>query len=437
MVRISGPRVLEVARTVFTPRTGWRSFPPEPRRALVGHSHRPGAASDPIDQALLLFFQQPRSYTGEDVVEITAHGGPLIMKAILEASLEAGARLADPGEFTRRAFLNGRMDLSQAEAVARLVHASTDQARRVMLRQVEGATGREAAAIRRNLLEVKALLEASIDFPEEIEGDIQPGRALECTRNALALTRKLLSTAREGIALSEGLSAVIIGTPNVGKSSILNALLGEERAIVHEMAGTTRDFIEGRIDAHGIPVKVVDTAGIREAADGVEVEGVLRTRRMMERADLLLIILDSSRPPGRGDMSLLGETEGVARVIVANKSDLHPADAGPPGGAVSVSAKTGHGLEDLKAAIHRHVLDRGGEPVGLEGGVVTSVRQAEALNGLKEACERAAAGLEGGVDPELVAVDVGDAMMRIGELTGEMTADMVLDEIFSRFCIGK
>ncbi len=437
MVRITGPGALDVLRSVFTPRGGWATFPPPPQKALLGHTHFPGKDVGPIDQTLVLFFRGPGSYTGEDTFEVTAHGGPLIMRTILEAALEGGARLAEPGEFTRRAFVNGRIDLSQAEAVAGLIHAATDEARRVMLRQVEGAMGREAGAIREWVMTAKVMLESAIDFPEDVEDDLDLRQVEEAVRNSLDTARGLLSTARHGIALDAGLAVVIIGTPNVGKSSLLNALLEEDRAIVHEVPGTTRDFIEGSVDIQGVPMRVVDTAGIREGADAVEVEGVLRTRRMMENADLLIVVIDSSRKLGPGDKALLQETKKDPRVVVSNKSDLPSQGADLPDEAIPVSAKTGDGIGGLKSAIYRAAFGNEGESLALAEGVVTTVRQAEAVKGIKDACERALRAVKERVEPDLIAVDVNEALLHVGELTGQISDEEVLDRIFTTFCIGK
>lgn len=437
IVRLSGPEAFSVARRIFTPGGGWPSFPPESKRAMVGLVHPPDTPSEPIDRAVFLCFASPGSYTGEDTVELTVHGGPLIMRSLLEACVHGGARLAEPGEFTRRSFLNDRMDLSQAEAVALLIHAATDASRKAMLNQLEGAMARAAHALKKDLLEVKVVLESAIDFPEEEDvGDLNMesvGRILEeCVRR----TDALLATGREGIALGQGLSVVIAGTPNVGKSSLLNALLDEEKAIVHEIAGTTRDSVEGRIDIMGVPLRIVDTAGIRQGADEVEVEGILRTRKLIEKADLLLVVLDLSRELSPGDLSLLKETEGAARVVAANKSDLRPAEMSLPVGALRVSAKTGEGIGALKKALHESCFEAGALE-RTEGAVVISVRQSEALNGVKEACLRACEAIIEAVGPECLAVDVDEALMYIGQLTGETTSEDVLERIFESFCIGK
>ncbi|MCK5352305.1 tRNA uridine-5-carboxymethylaminomethyl(34) synthesis GTPase MnmE [bacterium] len=436
MVRITGPDATAVGQKIFTPLGSGPAPNLEPRKAFVGRVHHPGLPDEPIDQAVWLYFKGPRSFTGEDTVEITAHGGPLIMGCILEAATLAGARLAEPGEFTKRAFNNGRIDLSQAEAVASLIFASTDEARRVMQRQVAGAMGREAERLRGSLLEVKVALETAIDFPEDVD-DIQPENLVQTVNGVMESVENLLDTAREGIAMNEGLRVVIAGTPNVGKSSLLNALLQEDRAIVHEVAGTTRDFIEGRISVNGIPMIVVDTAGIRGEADSLEGEGIARTRNLMKGADLLLIVMDGSRSMSPDEQQLLQETTRTRRVVAMNKSDLslHPAFEMPEG-VVKISALTGQGIDALKGAIH-DTYTGGGQAITEMDGVVTSLRQAEALKKVRDGCGRVMEGLRESREPELLAVDLEEALLGVGELTGEVTVDEVLEEIFSRFCIGK
>lgn len=436
MMRITGPDAMAVGRKIFTPLgTG---PPPDikPRRAVVGRVHLPDLPDEPIDQAVWLYFKGPRSFTGEDTVEITAHGSPLIMRGVLEAATLAGARLAEPGEFTRRAFNNGRIDLSQAEAVASLIFASTEKACQVMQRQVEGAMGREAERLREGLLEVKVVLESAIDFPEDVD-DIRPERLVQVVNNVMGNTENLLDTAREGIAMAEGLRVVIAGAPNVGKSSLLNALLQEDRAIVHEVAGTTRDFIEGRISVNGIPMIVVDTAGIREKADHLEGEGIARTRKLIKRADLLLIVMDGSRSISHDEQHFLQETTHTRRVVAVNKSDLSPhPEFQAPERSVKLSALTGQGIDALKIEIH-DTYTGGGQALTEVEGVVTSLRQAEALKKVRDGCGRVIQGLMESREPELVAVDLEEALLGVGELTGEVTVDEVLEEIFARFCVGK
>jgi tRNA modification GTPase len=436
MVRITGPDAMAVGRRIFTP---LGSSPPpdlQPRKAVVGRVHHPDHPEEPIDQAVWLCFKGPRSFTGEDTVEITAHGGPLTMGNVLEAATAAGARLAEPGEFTRRAFGNGRIDLSQAEAVASLIFASTQEARRVMQRQVDGAMGREAQRLREGLLQVKVALESAIDFPEDVD-DIRPEALVHIVSGVMESVENLLSTAREGIAMTEGLRVVIAGAPNVGKSSLLNALLQEDRAIVHEVAGTTRDFIEGRISVKGVPMIVVDTAGIRGEADTLEGEGILRTRNLMKRADLLLIVLDGSRPISSDEQQLLQEEAHTRGVVTVNKCDLSPHPGfEAPDRAVQISALTGQGIDLLKETVH-DTYTGGGQALTEVDAVVTSLRQAQALKKVRNGCGRVLQGLSELREPELLAVDLEEALVGVGELTGEVTVDEVLEEIFSRFCIGK
>jgi tRNA modification GTPase len=328
------------------------------------------------------------------------------------------------------------MDLSQAEAVASLIFAGTSKARRVMLDQVEGAMGRETAGIRQALLDAKVLLETAIDFPEDVEDD-GPGGLEELLEDAAQIAGSLLATSRQGIALDEGLKVVIVGAPNVGKSSLLNALLEEERAIVHEVPGTTRDFIEGRISLKGIPMVVVDTAGIRGRVLSVEAEGIRRTHQLMEKADLLLVVLDGSRQLFEDEIDLIEDTAGLPRVIVANKSDLpSPDEKRFPAGAVHASALTGDGVEKLKEAIYGAYVE-GGPALKETGGVVTSLRQGDALRKIGDGCQLALKGLAAGHGAELLAVGVDEALLGVGELSGEVTTDEVLNTIFERFCVGK
>lgn len=435
MVRITGPQTRAIGGRIFTPSGGVNS-PFQTRKAVFGQVHPPGRPSEPIDLAVLIFFESPRTYTGEDTVEITAHGGPLIMQDLLDAAVQGGARLAEPGEFTKRAFLNGRMDLSQAEAVASLIFASTEEAREVMLRQVKGAMGREAGEIRNRLIEVKTFLEAAIDFPDDVE-ELKSDSLASFLGEVLAITERLLKTARKGIALDEGFKVVIIGAPNVGKSSLLNAILEEKRAIVHEIAGTTRDYVEGLINIEGIPTRVIDTAGLGMSTDPLEGEGVKRSRELMGRADMLIIVLDVSRPLHPIEVQLLNETRSVKRVIAVNKTDLTRAPEFIwPDEAIGICALKGYGLEDLRQAIHTTCT---GSPsnLKLEKGIVTTARQDAALRKIEGGCIGAMKGLNEEAAPELLAVGIDEALVGLGELTGEVTTEEVLGQIFSRFCIGK
>jgi tRNA modification GTPase len=396
MVRITGSEAHAVGRRIFTPAGGAeRPFPA--RRAIFGQVHPPGQHGQPIDLAVLCFYAGPRTYTGEDTVEITVHGGPLIMRALLDAAVAGGARLAEPGEFTRRAFINGRMDLAQAEAVASLIFASTEEAREVMLRQVEGAMGKEVRKMRAHLLEMKVGLEASIDFPDDV-GEADQDHLLMLLLKVSDIAERLMGTARKGIALGEGFNVVITGAPNVGKSCLLNALLEE---------------------------------------NPVESEGVERTRELIGVADMLIVVLDASRPIHLDEEKLLHETRALKRVVAVNKTDLALAPGFTfPEGATGISALNGDGIEELKRAIY-DVCTGGPSGVNLERGVVTTARQAEALGKIIDSCIRIRTALEEVASSELVAVGVDEALMGLRELTGEVTTEEVLEEIFSRFCIGK
>jgi len=435
MVRITGPQAHAVGSRIFTP-AGRKKGGFTPRRATFGKAHPPGEPDRPIDLAILCYFAGPDTYTGEDTVEITTHGGVLIMRALLEAAVAGGARLAEPGEFTRRAFTNGRMDLAQAEAVASLIFASSEEARGVMLRQVEGAMGREAREMRDCLLEIRVNLEASIDFPEDV-GEPDRDLLLELAGKVHDIAGKLRGTAGRGIALGEGARVVITGAPNVGKSCLLNALIRENRAIVHEIAGTTRDYVEGSFNVDGILIRVVDTAGIRYASDPVEGKGIEKAHEQIKLADLVVLVLDSTREVQPDEKRLLAETRNARRVLVANKSDLESSPAFTrPKGALRISALRGGGMEELRRAIFDMCVGSG-SGIDLERGVVTTVRQADALERVETGCARIRTALEGGISPELVAVEVEEAMAGLAELTGEVTTEEVLGEIFSRFCIGK
>ena len=404
----------------------------EPR--TVHRAEIRAGGGDVIDDVLLTIFRNPRSYTGEDLVEISCHGGLLVVQRILERLLQCGARSAMEGEFTQRAFLNGKMDLTQAEAVMDVIGAQTDLALRAAQHQLGGRIGKETEEIRAILLQNVAHLEAYIDFPDE---DISPktgGDLLAQIERAGSRIDALLSTAEQGRILREGANVVIYGEPNVGKSSLLNILLGQERAIVSDAAGTTRDTVEEVINLGGFPVRLIDTAGHRKTDNEVERAGVERTLGKVADADLVLEVVDASRPPGE---SLLRPSRNKRRVIlVLNKCDLslHPGWEGRSN-AVEISCVAGSGLENLLAAI--------GEEFGFHN--TSWGQQAVAVNARHQSCLRRAKGalkeasrqLEGGAGPEFVAVDLRLALDAIGEVAGRVEAEELLGEIFGRFCIGK
>jgi len=442
IVRISGPSALSIALRLAQTQDGHplRELPPRRvRRGLVCGSED----GQPIDQVLWLYLPLPGSYTGEDTVEIQAHGGPVSLGEILAAVLAAGARLAEPGEFTKRAFLNGRMDLTAAEAVAGLINATSQAARRIALHQLRGGLADRIANLRAALIHAKAELEAAIDFPEE--EDVAPfdgaGLALSIQEISTDISA-LIAGAASRRPLVEGVRCVIAGRSNVGKSSLLNRLLGLERAIVHHLPGTTRDTIEDSLQLEGILVRIIDTAGLRSEAGEVELAGIERTRAEVAAADLVLLILDQSQPLTVEDRTILAGLDRQRTILVLNKSDLaaswNPAVLGLEWAAVPaavVSAKYNIGMDGLSAVIRNAVVARAetAEPAAL----MINMRHLIALQRTLEAVNRCRGALLNALPPEIAASDMQVALSSLGEITGETTPDEVLDVIFSSFCIGK
>jgi len=434
MIRLSGPQSLAIADACFRPAAQFS----KPSAAATHTLHygwvvRRGRV---VDDVLLSVMRAPRTFTREDVVEITCHGGLLPAKLVLDTVLENGARLAGPGEFTRRAFLNGRIDLAQAEAVADLIHSRTELAAAAAQEQLAGHLSRRINLLRDNVMNILAHVEAHIDFPDE---DIAPDKREKMTgrlRAALALTDELLRTAGEGRLLRRGIRAAIIGRPNVGKSSLLNRLLGRDRAIVSPIPGTTRDTIEETASVRGIPVVFIDTAGLRETADGIEAEGVRRGRDALAAAELILHVLDGSEPLEAFDRQLLAEFAGRPRLLARNKSDL-PRRLELPAGLASldVCCLTGAGVEELKDAIKGTVWAGAIRAEMLQ--VMINSRHEDALRRARAAAERALAALRDDAGLELAAVDLRAAANAVGEIVGKTTTEDLLDSIFSQFCIGK
>ena len=426
VVRVSGPAAGAIAQAIA-------GHVPQARQAsLTSFRSADGAL---IDQGIALFFAGPHSYTGEDVLELQGHGGPVVMRDLLRRCVELGARIAQPGEFTRRAFLNDRLDLAQAESVADLIDASSTEAARSAARSLAGELSRRVHALVDGLIDLRAHVEACIDFPEE---QIDPADRhaqevkLEGLRNGLA---NLLDEARQGAVLREGLTVVLIGRPNVGKSSLLNRLAGEEVAIVTPIAGTTRDYVRATISLEGVPIHLIDTAGLREARDEVERVGVERTWRAIEGAGAALLISSPDQPFVADDQELVARLPRqmpLARVL--NKIDISGAAPGvqntATGTRIALSAKTGDGVEGLRAWL----LDAAGWRPHGEGLFVARERHLYALN---EASGRLLAATHSGQAFELMAEELRLAQLALGRITGEVTADDLLGQIFSRFCIGK
>jgi tRNA modification GTPase len=424
LIRLSGPEAVAIGGRVFRGVKVVTEL--EARRQYFGVIEDAGRK---IDEVLFSLRRAPASYTGEDVVEIACHGGVLITRRILELVLRAGARAAQPGEFTQRAFLHGKMDLTQAEAVMDLISAQTDLALRAAQEQLEGRLGERMRALREKLLELLAHLEAFIDFPDE---DIDPdsGAALEARMAEIrAALVELLGTAQRGRWLRQGVRTVIYGAPNVGKSSLLNLLLGYERAIVSPVPGTTRDTIEETIDLRGIPLRLIDTAGVRTSEDPVERAGIERTLRQVERADLVLHLYDASapRPPA--------EESARPALAILNKIDLgeHPDWRGQPG--VRLSCLEPRGVDDLEAAIKSEVMR--GERATREWSLAINARHQRCLEEALAFLEAGATAMGEGVSAEFVAEELRGALGAIGEVVGRVETDELLGKIFSTFCIGK
>lgn len=433
VVRISGPSAVEVAGLVFHPNP--QAF--DSHTAHHGTIVRPDT-SEQIDDAVLTFFRAPKSYTGEDVIEISCHGGIATLKAVLRAVLDSGARLAAPGEFTQRAFLNGKLDLSQAEAVNDLIRARTDQARKVALRQLDGVLSSSISNINVRVLGLIAAIEAAVDFPDDVPEPEGAWIRNEISSAQDALSALLASFGR-GRIYREGLRVVIAGRVNVGKSSLLNSLLRHARAIVTPIPGTTRDLIEESLEIHGIPIVAIDTAGLRATDDPVEKAGVELSRQSIESADLILLVIDAREGMHEEDSALLSELGGRHVIVVANKVDLiAPSSVGEDcdenAKAVYTSASTGTGIEELEDAIAEIA---GGSNAASESVVVSNARHEEALRSAYESLGHAMASLENRQPIDLLSGDLQAARNSLGLVTGQTATEDLLDRIFSEFCIGK
>ncbi len=418
VVRVSGPQAASVAKAML-------GVVPPPRvagyRAILDH------AGEVIDRGIALWFAGPASYTGEDVLEVQIHGAPVLLDLVVESAIQAGARAARPGEFTERAFLNGRLDLAQAEAVADLIAATTADAARAARRSLDGALSRRARALADDITALRVAVEAQIDFAED-EIDDAP-RASPALAAAHGKLRRLTADVRRGIQACEGATVVILGRPNVGKSSLLNCLAGGDRAIVTAIPGTTRDLVEAHLDIEGVEVRLIDTAGLRESADPVEAEGVRRARAALDAADAVLMVTEAGAAP---DPAL---DVDIPRVDVVNKIDLAALEAGwertPAGVTARVSALSGAGMDALRAALATVV---GAGEAAERAPFTARRRHLDALERVDAALAGAAETLDA---PELLAEDLRGAQRALGEISGEVTSEDLLGRIFASFCIGK
>jgi tRNA modification GTPase len=428
VIRVSGPAARSIAEHVLAP-----GRPLTPRLATLRRIRcETRSSSTVVDEIVATWFPAPRSYTGEDVVEISAHGSPVVLSAVVAHLITAGARLARPGEFTFRAFLNGRLDLVQAEAVGDLIDAVTPLQARVAFDQLEGTLSHAISAVGEDLLDVIARLEASLDFPDEGYHFIDPRTVASRLEGLASRLGAILSQGGRGRMIREGATVVIVGRPNVGKSSLFNALVGQERAIVTDVPGTTRDLLTERIDLDGLCVTLVDTAGVRDTVDVVEQQGVERAVRSREAADLVLVVIDSSTTLDLADRDLLDRTASMSRVLVANKADLQVQASVL--GALPVSAKSGDGLEELRRAIVERLT--GGEALR-DTAALTNFRQIDLLKAVHAIIERAREVADRCAPEEFILADLHRARARLGEVLGVGASDDVLEHIFTRFCIGK
>jgi tRNA modification GTPase len=426
IVRLSGEEALPIAQRLFPGRL-------EDRRLTHGHIVDP-KTGDTVDEVLVSYMAAPHSYTREDVVEINCHSGPLVLQRILGIVLNCGARLANPGEFTLRAFLNGRIDLAQAEAVLDVIQAKTEAGLQVAVGGLGGRLSKAVGSIRTELVSTLAYVTAALDFPDD---DINGGDVFASIQDSLARVRVLIDTADNGIVYRQGVRTAIVGRPNVGKSSILNRLLREDRAIVTPVPGTTRDTIEEIVNLQGVPFVLVDTAGLTRSSDLVESLGVERSRRAIREADFVLAVIDVSAPITQADEEIIASVGEKKCLIVANKADLpQQADVGKLQGEIALSsALTGQGIAELEERMVGAVL--GGEAAPPDELLVTNPRHKDALIRAADSLEDAVSAINSGMPEDLVAIDIENAVSALGEITGQTLREELLDTIFSQFCIGK
>ncbi|MDF2548640.1 MAG: tRNA uridine-5-carboxymethylaminomethyl(34) synthesis GTPase MnmE [Anaerosolibacter sp.] len=441
IVRLSGPMAVEILDQVFVPSKG-KSIKEFPSRRLthgyIVHPH----TQDKIDEALVVYMKGPHTYTAEDVAEIDCHGGIVPVRRILSLVLSMGARMAEPGEFTKRAFLNGRIDLAQAEAVMDVISAKTEKGFDIALGQLEGSLSKEVHKIRANILEMIAHITVNIDFPDEDIEEITYDGLEKQAKKIVDIIDTLLSTAHSGKIIREGLKTVIIGKPNVGKSSLMNALLKESRAIVTEIPGTTRDVIEEYVSIQGIPLKIVDTAGIRETEDLVEKIGVARSKEFFNKADLIIFVLNASESLTEEDRQIIQLVNDRDAIILLNKTDLPMVvnegelqEMLPGKKVIRISVTEGIGLKEIEDTIAQMVY--GGQVKHKELSLVTNVRHQNALERAKRSMEDAVKAIQTNMPLDFVEVDVRDCWEYLGEITGDTVGEDIIDRIFANFCLGK
>lgn len=439
VVRVSGPEAVERVAPLFRSKTDLRQAPT--------HTVNYGWIVDPdsgekVDEVLVTVMKGPRSFTAEDVVEISTHGGIVAVQAVLELVLRSGVRMAEPGEFTKRAFLNGRIDLAQAEAVIDLIRSKSNRAFQVARRQSEGALSKRIAPLRQQLLELLAHVEVNIDYPEHDVAEMTAASIRETCGGALGTVQELLKTAAQGKILREGIVTAIVGRPNAGKSSLLNSLAQENKAIVTDIPGTTRDIIEETVSLSGIPLRLLDTAGIRETSDVVERIGVERSRGALNEADLILLVLNGAEPLQEDDRKLIAELADRPAIVVVNKSDLEGRlelnevkASFDDERIVRISAKEGTGIAELERAVAK--LFFGGRIESEDLTYVSNARHIALLHQAAQSLRDAMAAADEGIPIDLIQIDIASAWERLGEIIGDSVGESLLDQIFSQFCLGK
>ena len=444
IIRISGPTAIIIAQTLFRRNICpiWSQL--RGYNVLYGSLEEPGLApdainivtNDVIDECICLIFRAPKSYTGEDVVEFQCHGGPVVLRRALEAVFAAGARPAEPGEFTRRAYLNGRLDLAKAEAVMQLIAAGSEQAARAAQAAMGGALSARIEAVRARLLTLTAHISAWVDYPEEDIPSLQASEMAATLRAAAADLDSLLAHARRDQLMLGGITTALLGKPNVGKSSLMNLLAGYDRSIVTDLPGTTRDTITETVQLGALTLRLIDTAGLRDTAEAIERAGVERSRAALRQADLLLAVCDASAPLAREDFALLDACDPARTILIRNKRDLGAAWPVPPAfpHAVDMSALTGQGVEDLALAAARVTDAASFSPCEA---ILANRRQTDCARAAHEAITEALQAQQAGYPLDAISVCLEDAIQALYALTGERVTDAVVDEVFSKFCVGK
>lgn len=437
IVRISGNNALDILEKIFKPKSG------KAIKGLRNYSINYGHIFDGktlVDEVLVSIMKAPNTYTREDIVEINCHGGFVITEKVLEVVLKNGARIAEIGEFTRRAFLNGRIDLTQAEAVIDLIHGKTEKSVSLSLNQLRGDLKEQIEHLKKFVLDVAAHINVVLDYPEEGIDDPLPEHLVENLQEVLDTTDRLIRSYDKGKMIKEGIKTAIVGKPNVGKSSILNSVLKEERAIVTHVAGTTRDVIEEVVNLKGIPLVLVDTAGIRKTDDLVENIGVEKSKKLIESADLILFVVDGSRPLDEEDMKIHEAIKAEKVIGILNKIDIKEDIDLSPLTKISkwleISAIKNQGIDEMEEEIYRHIIDENIEDSSQKI-TITNVRHKSALEKTKQSIENIFETIESGLPMDLMAVDIKGALDSLSEVTGEISSEDLLDHIFSNFCVGK